>query len=110
MCLLVMATAIMVTLSDLAFAQALMVNDTPMGNVMCTVFTWFLGNVGKGLAVIAVTIIGVGAMLGKVSWGMAQTVGIGVALLFGANKIVGLMGADVIGFCWTGNAGTSAPF
>jgi type IV secretion system protein VirB2 len=64
-----------------------------MGNVLCTVVRWFTGNTGKGLATIAITIIGIGALLGKVSWGMAMIVGIGVAIVFGAAQLVNTMGA-----------------
>jgi type IV secretory pathway VirB2 component (pilin) len=47
-----------------------------------------------GLATIAVTIVGVGALLGKVSWGTALNVGIGVAVIFGAAAIIDLMGVE----------------
>jgi len=66
-----------------------------MGNVLCTVLAWFTGNTGKGLATISITVIGIGALLGKVSWGMAMIVGIGVAIVFGAAGIVNAMGADI---------------
>lgn len=79
-------------LPDASFAS-----DTPMGNVLCTVKNWFTGNTGKGLATIAITIIGIGALLGKVSWGMAMIVGIGVAIVFGAAGIVDAMGAGANG-------------
>lgn len=83
-CLMVMLTAVIVMVPDLAFAAP----DTPMGNVLCVVTQWFTGNTGKGLATIAVTVIGIGALLGKVSWGMAIIVGIGIAIVFGAAGIV----------------------
>lgn len=89
-CLLVMLSAAIIMMPDFAFAVG---NDTPMGRVLCTVVEWFTGNTGKGLATIAVTIIGIGALLGKVSWGMAMIVGIGVAIVFGAAGIVNAMGA-----------------
>jgi type IV secretion system protein VirB2 len=92
-CLMVMLGAVVVAMPDFAYASA----DTPMGNVLCTVAGWFTGNSGKGLATIAVTIIGIGALLGKVSWGMAMIVGIGVAIVFGAAGIVNTMGAGVTG-------------
>jgi len=37
--------------------------------------------------------VGVGALLGKISWGMALIVAIGVALVFGAGTIVQALGA-----------------
>lgn len=60
------------------------------------------GNTGKGLATIAITVIGIGALLGKVSWGMAIIVGIGVDIVFGAAGIVDAM--DVEGGTITGCA------
>lgn len=68
-----------------------------MGNVLCTVKSWFTGNTGKGLATIAITVIGIGALLGKVSWGMAIIVGIGVAIVFGAAGIVDALNAGAGG-------------
>ena len=94
-CLLVMLTVFVAMLPDLAAAAD--VSDTPMGNVLCTVKNWFTGNTGKGLATIAITVIGIGALLGKVSWGMAIIVGIGVAIVFGAAGIVDAMGAGSAG-------------
>jgi type IV secretion system protein VirB2 len=85
--LLVMLSAVIVMMPDFAHA------NTPMGNVLCTVSLWFTGNTGKGLATIAITVIGIGALLGKVSWGMAMIVGIGVAIVFGAATLVTTMGA-----------------
>lgn len=86
--LLVVLAAFVMLLPDMAHAT-----DTRMGNVLCTVALWFTGNTGKGLATIAITVIGIGALLGKVSWGMAMIVGIGVAIVFGASAIVSTMGA-----------------
>jgi type IV secretory pathway VirB2 component (pilin) len=37
---------------------------------------------GRGLATLAICIVGVGALLGKVSWGMAITVAIGISIVF----------------------------
>ena len=91
-----MLTVAIIAAPDFAFATAGS-NNTPMGNVLCTVAGWFTGNTGKGLATIAITVIGIGALLGKVSWGMAMIVGIGVAIVFGAAGIVSSMGAGVSG-------------
>lgn len=96
--LLTLLVVALVTLPDLAYAGT----DTPMGNVLCTVVSWFTGNTGKGLATIAVTIIGIGALLGKVSWGMAIIVGVGIAIVFGAAGIVDALGSTYAGNCATG--------
>ncbi len=95
-CMLVMLSAVIVMMPDFAMA-----NNTPMGNVLCKVVGWFTGNTGKGLATIAITVIGIGALLGKVSWGMAIIVGIGVAIVFGAAGLVDAMNAGAGSSCAT---------
>lgn len=59
-----------------------------IGNLLCDVAGWFTGPVGQGIATLAIIVIGIGALMGKVSWGMAIIVGIGVAVIFGAPAIV----------------------
>lgn len=91
--LLVVLSAFAVTLPEVALATAV---TAPAGldNMFCTVAGWFTGSTGKGLATIAITIVGIGALLGKVSWGMAMIVGVGVAVIFGAASIVEALGVD----------------
>ncbi|UFP96557.1 TrbC/VirB2 family protein [Gloeobacter morelensis] len=62
--------------------------NTPMGNVLQTVVDWMTGNTGKGLATLAITVVGIGAFFGKVSWGMALIVALGLALVFSALGLV----------------------
>lgn len=76
-----------------ALAQSATVGGGTIGRVLCTVVGWFTGPVGQGIATLAIIVIGVGALMGKVSWGMAIIVGIGVAVIFGAPTIVGELGA-----------------
>ncbi|MEZ5690107.1 MAG: TrbC/VirB2 family protein [Rickettsiales bacterium] len=90
--LLVMLTAIVVMLPDMAFAT-----NTVIGNMMCTVVGWFTGTTGQGLATIAIIVIGIGALMGKVSWGMAIIVGLGISLIFGASALVGALGGNAVG-------------
>jgi type IV secretion system protein VirB2 len=90
-CLFVLLSAVVIMTPDMAMA------NTPMGAILCKVVGWFTGNTGKGLATIAITVIGIGALLGKVSWGMAIIVGIGVAIVFGAASIVNAMAAGGAG-------------
>lgn len=59
-----------------------------IGNLLCGVANWFTGTVGQGIATLAIIIVGIGALMGKVSWGMAIIVGLGVAVIFGAPTIV----------------------
>ena len=83
LCLLVAYTVLMVP----SMAHA----DT-IGELLCTVADWFTGPIGQGIATLAIITVGVGALMGKVSWGMAIIVGIGVAVIFGAPEIVGELG------------------
>jgi type IV secretory pathway VirB2 component (pilin) len=108
--ILLLCTVGLTILPDFAYASP--VNDgqdTPMGAVLCTIVPWFAGNVGKGLAVIAVITIGIGALNGKVSWGLAILVGIGVAIIFSANMITDAVDYNTSGkhdSCDTASTGT----
>jgi len=64
---------------------------TPMGEVLCDVVLFIYGNLGRSLATIAVIILGVGALLGKTSWGIAITVSVGISVIFNAELIAGLL-------------------
>ena len=68
---------------------------TAMADVLCLVVGWMQGNLGSGLATIGVSVVGVGAIFGKVSWGLAITVGIGVTLMFKAAAILYGVGINV---------------
>jgi len=74
--------------------MALAASGDTIAEVLCEVVGWFTGNVGKGIATLAIIIIGVGALMGKVSWGMAIIVGVGVAVIFGAAEIVDDLGGQ----------------
>ena len=63
-------------------------DSATIGGLLCRVADWFTGSVGQGIATLAIIVIGIGALMGKVSWGMAIIVGIGVAVIFGAPTIV----------------------
>ena len=69
-------------------------NSNVLQLLFCNVLNWMTGPVGKGLATLAIVIIGIGALLGKVAWSMAMIVGIGIALIFGAVTIVNSLGGD----------------
>lgn len=71
-----------------AYAQV----ATPMGAVLCYIVGFVYGNMGRGLATMAVMIVGAGATLGKVSWGLAITVAIGISVIFNAGGIVTMIG------------------
>jgi type IV secretory pathway VirB2 component (pilin) len=66
---------------------------SPMGDVLCTVLGWLVnGSLPRGLITCAVIMLGIGATLGKVSWGMAVTIAVGIAVLTGAVALAGAFG------------------
>ena len=63
-------------------------SGTPTADVLCYVIDLLHGNLGMGLATIGVSAVAVGAVFGKVSWGLAFTVVTGVSVLFGAENLL----------------------
>lgn len=59
-----------------------------VADVLCEVTNWFTGPIGEGIATLAVIVLGLGALLGKVTYGMALTTGVGIATIFGAPEIL----------------------
>lgn len=91
--LALLAVYVVALLPNAAFAQE------TIGRLMCGVAEWFTGRVGKGIATLAIIVVGLGALLGKVSWGMAIIVGIGIAVIFGASTIVSELDTEGGGGC-----------
>jgi len=71
-------------------------SGTPMGDVLCLIVDWMCGNLGQGLATIGISVIGIGACLGKISWGMALTVGVGCIVMLNATSVVASLGIPVV--------------
>jgi type IV secretion system protein VirB2 len=78
--------------SDAAMAAAPAGDSNAIEQVFCNVVLILTGTTGKAIATVAVIAVGVGALLGKISWGMALIVALGVALIFGAASIVSSLG------------------
>lgn len=69
------------------------ISANPSGsNVIGEAVDWLrgtlLGNVATGLAILAVAILGILAMSGRIEWGRAGLVILGIFILFGAVSIV----------------------
>lgn len=80
-----MATAFCLGGSDAAFAQF----TAPCAFIWANMSN---GGVVPAIASIGVIMLGVGAILGKVSWGMAVLVAVGIAVIFGYGAIVTTLG------------------
>lgn len=61
---------------------------SPMEQVLCSILLLIVGDVGRGVATLAVMSLGIGAMMGKVSWGQALTVVSGIGIMFGSTLIL----------------------
>ncbi len=59
-----------------------------------TILGWMNGTLSRSLAVIAIMVLGIMAMFGKLAWETAIKVVIGVVLVFGAASIVNLIATN----------------
>jgi len=90
---LLVLVAVTVGASMLSSAAMAVAGDSnAIEQVFCNVVLILTGTTGKAIATVAVIAVGVGALLGKISWGMALIVALGVALIFGAASIVLALG------------------
>jgi type IV secretion system protein VirB2 len=85
-CILIMLTSIVLTTPDWALATS--TSGLPMEDVFCTATLWITGPVGRAIAMICMGIVGIGAILGKITWGVAMLIGVNVATVFGAANVV----------------------
>jgi type IV secretory pathway VirB2 component (pilin) len=85
------ALALVATYAFMLMPTAAFAGTNPLGETLCNVVDWFQGPIGSGIATLAIIVIGVGALMGKVSWGMAIIVGLGVGIIFGAPAIVDMI-------------------
>lgn len=92
-CLTVLSFAAIILLPDTAMA-ALGEGDHPIEEALCEVVGWFRGPIGRAVGTLAIIIIGILALMGKVSWGLAIMVVLGIALVFGAPALLTLIAAD----------------
>jgi type IV secretory pathway VirB2 component (pilin) len=77
-----------------AAAPAATVNAEGMGQVVCNIIKQLQGPVARGVAAFGIIFLGFSLFLGKISWGVALALGIGVAAIFGAESIVDAMLGD----------------
>ncbi|MFO0389649.1 MAG: TrbC/VirB2 family protein [Alphaproteobacteria bacterium] len=87
-----LATVTLLALAIYAVLITPAMATTPMGTVLCNIVGMFTGNLGRGLSTLAVLVVGVGATLGKVSWGLAITVAVGIAVIMNATTVAGAVG------------------
>ena len=74
--------------------------------VLCNVIGQLQGGIGKGIATVAIVVLGIGLFLGKLSWPLAVATAIGIGLIFGAAGVVGWISSGTAGET-TGGCGKS---
>lgn len=71
--------------------------------VICRAVELVTTDAARAVATAAVVTIAIGALLGRVSWGMAVMIGVGIAALFAAPQIANFIGTGTWaadgGFC-----------
>jgi len=58
--------------------------NAAMATVICMIYNIVRGDLGRAVASMGVLAVAFGATLGKVSWGLAITVAVGISLIFQA--------------------------
>lgn len=91
MCIIFCLAAVAMMLPDISMAAS---SDDPISEAVCTIVSKLTGPVGRAVATVAVVFVGIGLFLGKMSWGLAIAVGIGIGAIFGAAQIVQIVGGD----------------
>ena len=85
------AAALMAALPQAAYAQAVVADPQGSGPIV-NALNWMqgtlLGNVATTAAVIAVAVVGMMMLTGRMNWRFGSTVIIGCFVLFGATAIV----------------------
>ena len=66
---------------------------TGIVTIFCNVINEITGGIGKVISVLILISMAIGLFLGKITWGLAISVMVGMGLLFGATGIVDLMSA-----------------
>lgn len=67
--------------------------------VICNAIGQLTGPIGRAIAVLIIISLAIALFLGKVTWGLAIAVAVGLGILFGASNVVGLLtgvkGSDI---------------
>jgi len=65
--------------------------DVSMEEALCNAYGLFNGPIGKAFAIFAIVALGVLFFLGKVNWGTAIAIALGIGAIFGAPALVGML-------------------
>lgn len=82
-----LAALSLLTLLVIEPAVAHAAKATTISGAIDEVTKWMTGAVGKSLGVAAVMVMGLMALFGKLEWGFAGKVILGLALIYGASEL-----------------------
>ena len=97
---------VMVILPNIAMASASGGTDA-ISQVLCNVLGQLQGGIGKGIATIAIIVLGIGLFLGKLSWPLALATALGIGLIFGAASVVSWVTSNTSGIGTAGSCTSS---
>ncbi|MDF3047421.1 MAG: virB2 [Candidatus Midichloriaceae bacterium] len=82
-----------ITLSLVAPANPVKAEETKtqISNIICNAVNQLTGPIGRAIAILIIISLAISLFLGKVSWGMAIAVAVGMGILFGAKNVVELL-------------------
>ena len=76
---------------DNVFALADLADKSGITTIFCNVINQITGGIGKVISVLILISMAIGLFLGKITWGLAIAVMVGMGLLFGAKGIVDII-------------------
>ncbi len=85
--------------SGVAFASTGSSLHDPVTHVLCWLSDMSGGAAGKAIATIALVFLAVGLFVGKITWGVAVSVVVGIAVMFGAPRLVDAINGKAIEGC-----------
>ena len=87
-------TVVLCMVVVLFLADPVMAQERTMDEMLCDIIGQLQGPIGRTIAAIAVIFLGLTLFLGKISWGLALALAIGIAAVFGAETIVNLISGE----------------
>ena len=91
--LLLLVFLTVIVINDVAFADE---DTTGIISIFCNVINQITNGVGKVIAILILISMAIGLFLGKITWGLAIAVMVGMGLLFGASGVVDVVAGSAI--------------
>jgi len=74
-------------------------SDSMIKNVLCQAVKLLTGDIGRVITVMIVVSLGIMLLLGKVTWGVAIALAVGIGVIFGAEGLVGTLTGGNASLC-----------